>query len=391
LGLSIQLSFILIAVIAALLSVGGILRKKISWSWQDKTFSSRPSIWEGLLAFFIFEKTIWSFYSLAKLPIYFDDALNHWSGRGKALLSGTNWSWDSTSIYFMGDAFGHEQYPLFASIWRASNAALLGHHDHGLERVDGFIFWMIILIVTIHWITEVTGKRWLGLIGAVIIAGIPLQTWHATAGYAEIYIQAYLLLSIWCIMQKRYLLAGVCSAAMIWSKNEGLVIFVPCLIACLFIKLYLDKSTSVNDRLKSFFRYNLAWLVAIAPWLIFKVTKGLGFTIPTEQGIGYVEGALGKFAQAMFDSPSSSILWIFALLTMILCFKRIWQSNKLLPLAASCIILLLMMVFVFTSTGAYTFLENQMTIHRSLLQIAPPFIILICLALSENGFSSSSE
>jgi len=336
---------------------------------------------EGIIFLFIAEKAIWSLYSLSKLPVYFDDTLNHWSGRGKAFLDGSNWSWDPESIYFMGKAFGHEQYPLFASIWRAVNAALLGRHDAGLERVDGFILWLIILIVTTYWIKEYSGKLWVGLLGAAIIAGIPLQTWHATAGYAEIYIQAFLLLSLYAIFQNKYILAGLLSAAMIWSKNEGLVIFIPCIVSCLSVKLFLEKERLIKDRMKNFFLFNTTWILTMLPWIVFKLMKGVGFTIPTQEGLGYVEGALAKMGEAVYNSPSSSILWLFFTITIILCMKRIIKSNVLLPLAISCFILIVMMTFLFTSTGAYRFLANGLTIHRSLLQIAPPFVILAVLSL----------
>jgi len=391
LGLSVFHSFLIIAILAAGAVVYSFFFSNHEQKLTVALASRRPSFLEGIIFIFIAEKAIWSLYSLSKLPVYFDDTLNHWSGRGKALLDGVNWSWDPASIYFMGKAFGHEQYPLFASIWRAVNAALLGRHDAGLERVDGFILWMIILILTTYWIKEYSGKLWLGLLGAAIIAGIPLQTWHATAGYAEIYIQAYLLLGLYAIFQNKYILAGLLSAAMIWSKNEGLVIFVPCIISCLAVKLFLEKSRPIQNRTKDFFLFNATWIVTMLPWILFKLMKGVGFTIPTQQGLGYVEGAISKMATAVFNSPSSSILWLFFTITIIVCIKRIVKSKVLLPLAISCFILITMMTFIFTSTGAYRFLENQMTIHRSLLQIAPPFVILVVLCLIQKDKAQVSN
>ena len=382
-GFSVFQGFLVIAILAVGFFIYDLFVSKNKSDWNVDLAFKKPSILEGVILVFILEKTLWGLYNLANLPVYFDDALNHWSGRGKALLDGSNWSWDPTSIYFMGKAFGNEQYPLFASIWRATNAALLGRHDAGLERVDGFLLWLVLLIVTTYWIKHYTQKRWLGLLGAAIIAAIPLQTWHNTSGYVEVYIQAYLLLSLYCLFQNKYILAGLFSAAMIWSKNEGLVLFVPSVMACVAIKLYLEKSTPLSERTKCFLRYNLSWLLVIAPWIIFKLIKGIGFTIPSNQGLGYIDGAMSKMIGAIYNSPSSSILWMFFSIAIIFSMRRIVKSNTLLPLAIGCLILLAMMTFLFTSTGSYQFLENQSTIHRSLLQIAPPFVILCCLSLMQ--------
>jgi|GEM_PF-2896693 len=385
-GISIFIGFIVFALIGVGITIYNWKIRKSGWLWTDELLHNRPTIWESIIAILIIEKIAWSIYNLAYLPVYFDDALNHWAGRGKALLTGTNWSWDPESAYFMGKAFGHMEYPLFASIWRAVNAALLG-----IQRIDGFILSLVMAVTAIYWIFQKTNKRWLGLLSGYIILAMPLEAWHMSAGYAEIFIQAYLLITLWCIMNDRFLLAGLFSAAMIWSKNEGLILFVPCVIACLVIKLLLDNKKPIRDKLSAFVTYNISWVLAISPWLAFKLLNGVGLTIPGNSNIGYVEGALAKMATALFNSPSSSILWIFLVIGMIISIPRILKSRTLLPLAVACLILLAMMTFVFTSTNAYIFLENEMTIHRSLMQIAPAFIILVVMALGQNQLTSPTK
>lgn len=378
-GLSILASFILFSIIN--IGLFGVFYKKLNLSWSDKLLKGRVSIWEGLLLVFILEKLVWSIYSLIKLPVYFDDALNHWSGRGKALLYSVNWSWDPASPLFMGKAFGHEQYPLFASIWRATNTSIAGSPDGFIERVDGLLMWVIIVISIATWINEVSGKRWLGIVGASILSCLPLEAWHITAGYVEIYMQAYLILALWGIFNGKYVFAGLMTAALIWSKNEGLILFVPTLTLCLFFTLLLNRDLDLAKKAKLFANYKLTWIAIISPWILFKLFKGIGFTIPGNSDIGYVDGTLKLFGYAMFDNPSSSFFWAFILIGIIISSSRIIKDKKLLPIAAGAFTLLAMMLFVFTSTGAHVFLENQMTIHRSLLQIAPVFIVLVCLSL----------
>ncbi len=384
-GISILIGFIIFASLTLGHFLLNLKTLKQELSWRDPLLKKRLSVWEYLLLIFIGEKIAWSLYNLYRLPIYFDDALNHWSGRGKAMLTGVNWSWDPESIYFLGKAFGHMEYPLFISIWRAVNSALLGGGNGASERADGLIMAIFVAFTIMVWIFQRTGSRWLGLAGASIICAMPLQIWHMTAGYAELFIQAYLIFAMWSIMNDKYVLAGIFTAALIWSKNEGFIIFLPCLLLCISFRLLMDKETTISNKIKSFFKYNAAWLVAIAPWIIFKIINGVGFTIPGNKELGYVDGAMIKMAKAMFDAPSSSIFWIFIFISLVVGIRVIIKDRELFILTIGALFLLAMLTFVFTCTGAYIFLENQMTIHRSLMQIAPIFIVLVVITLGKGS------
>ena len=147
-GLSIGTSFILISVIALGSWFYHFLISTSKPTWRLKPSLKSMSVWEVPILLFIAEKIVWSLYSLAKFPVYFDQTLKDWSGRSKALLSTSNWSWEPDSINFVGHVFSLQDQPLFASIWRATNASFLGRHDPGLERVDGFIFWVIVIAIT---------------------------------------------------------------------------------------------------------------------------------------------------------------------------------------------------------------------------------------------------
>ena len=390
-GLSLQMGFILFGILSISCFALSYKKQIKGWIWDDPLFQGRLNFWEIVMLGVIAEKMIWSVINLSRLPLYFDDALNHWSGRGKALLYGVNWSWDPESVYFMGDLFGHEEYPLFLSIWRATNTTFLGQANGASERADSLIMAIFVLVTVLLWIQEKSGKRWLGLAGAMTIAALPLQAWHMTAGYAEIFIQSYLVLAFWSLFNRKYILAGIFAAALIWSKNEGLVLFMPSLALSLGIVLLSDQTLSFIDKIKKFSIFNLTWLLTISPWIVFKLALGVGFTTPTNQKIGYVDGALTKMAEALFTAPSSGIIWIFLFLAIILNALKIIRDKDFLALTIGSFIVLLMMTFVFTSTGAYIFLENQMTIHRSLLQITPAFVVLVALILGSSNPKTSLE
>ena len=384
-GLSIGTSFILISVIALGSWFYHFLISTSKPTWRLKPSLKSMSVWEVPILLFIAEKIVWSLYSLAKFPVYFDQTLKDWSGRSKALLSTSNWSWEPDSINFVGHVFSLQDQPLFASIWRATNASFLGRHDPGLERVDGFIFWVIVIAITYYWIREFTGKRWTGLLGAAIIAALPLQTWHATGGHTEIYVQAYLLLALFALHRNQYILAGLFSSAMIWSQNEGLIIFLPAFAGIILFKLILAKDYSLQLALKKLLVFSIAVIIPISPWILFKIKNGLSLTPSIYTITGYNEGALSKMCSAVFNSPSSSIFWIFCTITIIICIKRILKDRTQLFLSTSGIILILTITYFYTCAGAFQLLDNQLQIHRTLLQITPPFVILCCISLIQKG------
>ena len=374
-GFSILQSIIAVAILAIVNSFFQF--RKIEFSLKLSLSNPRLNILEWIVIGVILEKLLWSLFILVKMPIYFDDALNHWSGRGKALFYEVNWSWSPDSVYFLGKAFGHMEYPLLSPIWRAVNHALLGSPSNLTERIDGLIFWVISIVVLFTWIKNLTGTRWVALVGSCIFTMLPLETWHISAGYSEIIIQTYFLLTLWSISDDRYILGGIFTAAMIWSKNEGLIIFCPAATVYLIIHLLTKNELKNKQKIHRLLTYAAAWLIAIMPWLIFKWVNSVGFTVPSKQGIEYVDGSLGLFISSLFTAPSSTIFWIIAGLVIIIFLKRISHSKELIALSVTGIFLICALAFVFTCTGAYIFMENQTTIHRSLLQITPVFVILL--------------
>ncbi len=379
LGVSVLISFISFAVVSIGFFSCLFLRSK------GQVLPSRPEMrmptsWiEWISIVVIAEALIWTAFNIYKMPLYFDDALNHWSGRAKAILFDVNWSWVKDSVYFLGDPFGHPEYPLLIPFWRAANACMLSSPNNISDRVDGLLMFLITLITIYYWTLQITKSREAGFVAAAIVSSLPLQTWHATAGYAELHIQAFLLLSMWAVFNNRLVLAGLFTAGMIYSKNEGLIIYMPCVLSYVTLRLLLNRETDFHQKFRGLLKYNVTWIVPTAPWLVFKVWNNVGFTIPSEAGLGYMEGSIQMFFKMLLDAPASNLFWIAVIVILIATLRRIIDHKELRLLVFTGLLMMAMFIFIFTSTGAYVFMENQMTIHRSLLQIAP-FFVLICIS-----------
>lgn len=350
------------------------IKKAPFYAW-DKLIIKRPSPGISFLIFLISLKIGSVFYAALKLPLYFDDAMTHWSGRARVLFKKINWSIDPVNSNFLGKQFGNDEYPLFSVIWRSNTAIMNGSWNDIIAKADGPIFFLISLISSYYISKKLGAKTWVALSIVLIVSSIPLEFFHAFSGYSEITVQALILLFIISLLSKEWIMAGLMSCALAYTKNEGLLLYLPIfsfLIAWQILRLNFDFKTKI----KSFISYLLAAILLISPWLIFKYQNGIPFSAPVAVENYFHPGSVELFFNAIFNSASSSIYWIFCLFFITIRFSAVMKNHNLQMMGVLLLFTLSLYLYVFCFTGAYIFLINQMTIHRSLLQIAPVVILL---------------
>ncbi len=345
---------------------------------------------EIILLLFIFIKIVTVFLSWIRFPLYFDDAMTHWSGRGKALYGEINWSLDPESINFMGGQFGYDEYPLLSVIWRANGAWLNGGWSELISRADSFMFFLVLIYSVYHLTKFLTKQRWMALAASLLTCALPLQFAHAASGYSEIILQALGIMFLIALIKKEYMVAGLITSTAIFAKNEGLVLYLP-----LFFILVLWNIVASNKNTGSLFRNLLKFLLAsgvlILPWIIFKLVNDVPLTTPTQAEYYYHDGSLGLFFEAMFQSSSSSIYWSLIFILSAINIMRIIKDQNLKMILVLLLGLIIAYILIFCFTGANIFLVNQATIHRSLLQIAPIGIVLMTAGFSGVFENNSNE
>ena len=361
---------VMIVACAAAYFFGGRHRARFTWDGL-KWFE-----WLSVLA--IAETALFALWQLVRTPTYFDDALQHWSGRARALYGGINWSLDPHSPSFMGAQTGNNNYPLLAVVWRALSAKLAGGWNETLSRADGLIFFVVIVGTVWLAVRRFSNTPWLAAASAAVAATVPLHAWHAAAGYSDIAVEAFTVCSLAAILRKEWFLGGVLAAGSLWSKNDGLFLFLPGLVA----------AAALIDRRKlgSFF----AGLATIAPWLIFNEFYGLG-TTSGHAHLGWHSEAPGLLWNAIVGSGASSILWISVIACVIWRGAQMFRNEAGRGLLAAFAISFAAILFVFSCSDSFAFLKDQTTIHRTLMQFSGP-AILICaygLSLNLNPFRSS--
>ena len=209
-------------------------------------------------------------WQLFRTPTFFSDAIKQWSTQGRLIYSQINFSFKPDTAEFLGNKIKTlDEYPLQIPIWRANSAILNNGWDDFVSRSDGLLFFIVICGIVGSTMWMLTQKRWIALGAAFIIASLPLQVWHGAAGYADIAVEAFLVGAIACFIGKEFLICGILIAGAIWSKNDGLAIFFPGILAAVlsfhFFKKDIDFSKGVRG-VSLFF----AGMVTVIPWLIFQ-------------------------------------------------------------------------------------------------------------------------
>jgi hypothetical protein len=332
----------------------------------------KPKWYEWLLLAVAGEKVLFAMWQLLRTETYFDDALQHWSGRARELYGGVNWSIDPNSPFFLGDHIGSNAYPLGIPIWRAMSATLSGSWNEIASRADSVLFFVIVLGTTWLAIRRFANGRPLAAAAIAVLVALPLHAWHAAAGYADIGVEAFVVGALAALLRKEHFLAGLLLAGAVWTKSDGLVLYVPAFLpAVALIERF---------RWQKIARFLLG-LATVTPWLLYNQMHSLGFT--AGQGKFAWRAAAPKLLlKALTTSATSGFIWTFLIGAAIYLSWSMWKDSTGRGLIVGFGIVFGAILFTFTSTSAYEFLENEMTVHRVFMQFSGMTVIVVAYGAS---------
>jgi hypothetical protein len=334
---------------------------------------ARPVWYEWLLLGLVGEKILFASWQLVRTHTYFHDALMHWSGRARSLYGQVNWSLDPESPVFLAGHSGSSNYPLQTIIWRTLSAALNGGWNEAVSRADGLIFFIVIIGTIWAAVLGFSNARWLAAAAAFVISALPLHVWHAAAGYSDIAVEAFVVASLAALLRAEWFLGGVMAAGAAWSKNDALALYFPALLAA--VSMLQWRGETRNFEWRNVARF-LAGFATLSPWLIFNYIHGLGIT-PAGGELAWHSDAPGLFWEDVLKGPTSSILWISLLAFVIYAGTAMAKDQKGRALILAFGISLGGIFFVFSSTAAYTFLDDQSTIHRVMMQFSGMAVLVM--------------
>ena len=314
-------------------------------------------------------------------PLYPWDAWTQWSTKArvwfelKTLVPFVTVSeWLNATVpgaYF--DAAPH--YPSTVPLFQVWAALLIGRWDDALVNLPWWVSGVAFAIAFHGALAGLGFARLVALVGTAMVMSLPILNAHiALAGYAELSMAAYLTLGTLAAL--RFLRKR--SAA-----DAGLAILL--LVACAMVK-----------------NPGKVWIVVLLPGLAVAafpcwgrklagaafIAAAVAILVLTQSGVRILNYQLSAaFAMpwnALFDAYFSfgnwNLLWYCAVAAAVLGWRQL-LARDVAPL--TCIVaaglMFLFIGFAFTNAGAWV--EDQSTVNRATLHIAPVVVVWVLVVL----------
>ncbi len=341
-------------------TLGPLLRAQAG---AERPSALRPRWYELVVGAVAAEKAVFALALILFTPALFDDPLQIWLGKAKALYLGVNWSWNPKDLSFLGH--GASQYPLGLSLHRAVSAFLSGSWNDVAGRFDGVPFYFASLAVLWTGMARRTGSRAVAASCVVFFCAPPFLAWSMAVGNADFSLLAFSTGGALAALSGNAFAAGLLAAGACFMKNDGLALAVPGILTILFMTQPWKSNPRAAFRTMALFLPGFAFL---APWLIFKAVNGLG-AAPFAMTYGWHADTLQLLFETVILSPTHGVFWPLMLLCLL--GTAPWSLASADGRAATCgwLVCIAAFLFVFGYTNAYRFLVSQETVHRSALQL----------------------
>jgi hypothetical protein len=334
------------------------------------------------------------------VPTYWDDSFNNWNMRGKLFYhekaivleipGGNDVTQDSTGV---------SSYPMSLPLMKTWLSTLRGSWNESL--VNG---------IQVLWYLGIIGTLWYGLrrrlspaisaLGVYAFIALPLVLIHGVNPYAEVFVASHLLITLLCVTsaldattEKNVMgwlsLSGLSLGLLAFTKNEGMALYVPLVIASICWTLYaqtkagvLSQSQLKRTALKTF---ALAGLIII-PWLAFKYAHSLSFgngKAVSALSLSFSPRAIQSIWYQLSHEPNFLLLPLLLPVTVILAGGDRVRGSKALLIAFVLTALVLQWgIFVFV-TALATEAVKQTGLSRGMVHIAPVAVFVLVLLWEE--------
>lgn len=323
-----------------------------------------------ILTLLIIWKVFFVLFNTLSYPTYFDDALSTWDFKAKVIYTLAGLGSKGTAG-FLGGSMLH--YPPGTALFKAWLGLFTGMWSDRVAHLYPFTLYVAMLALFFSSLRRhVSGL--LSLLFCYMLASVPLLTLHASSGYVDFIVGFYLLCS--CLMLARWFQTGsdvflyltaILAAILAFTKNEGMVLFIPVIVVTFLIFLRFAR-ISKEDKTKKAAILGICLVLFTAPWLAVKIIYGLGFG-----GIGlefHPEALSAMLRMFFFDEGSFNVLWAAAIMLLIVNRKHL--TNKIfLSYFTPAVLSLLAITAVFVFTSGSQWVELKTTAGRTFLTAVP--------------------
>lgn len=330
-------------------------------------------------------------------PTYLDDTLDNWNLRGK--------------VYFVDQAMtlalpkedpvesvrSISSYPPMVPLIKAWLASLAGEWNEPLINAPHLAWFGIVLVLLYCSLRRATTIGWAAL-GTYALAALPLYVMHGTNPYADVFVSVHVFAAISLLYHAgrqsdtvrahAFLrLAGLAGALLPFTKNEGLLVFLPPLLLLAgwtLWRLSVRKILTRADLLRTLLWFALPLLAVAGPWLAFKWMNGMTFGNAkpfTSLGFGWQQGVVIAIVINTFFE--GNWLLLFPLLFALLALRWRAAFTRHLALTAYFAVIYFGQIFLYLFTGLAVEARMQTGYARGLVQLAPTIVLLATMLLWE--------
>jgi len=291
-----------------------------------------------------------------------------------------------------GRAFSHPEYPLgipFTELWLY---LWMGEpHQFWVKTIFG-VFYAVGAILLALLATRLSGRRWSGLLVAVLLPLVPFITsapGGVIVGYADfplsiVYLTGlgYLIVATAKDDSKALAIYGICLALLPWIKREGLILW----IVLVFVGFIASWKT------RKLFRFGMSLLpglVLIAAWQVYLASVHFvgtsDFSLPALATLSETAARIGPIGRLllveMFAQSDWSIFWLAAAVSIFYLVCRFRNMQSIVLIGATLIPLVLYCAtYLFSNWSSYT-AHVTSSLPRLLMQIVPTGLLAIATVL----------
>jgi len=350
-------------------------------------------IWAGV-------KILAGAIDLLSVPTYWDDSFNNWNMRGKMFFVTERIELTiPVGNQILQTEGGVSSYPPALPLVKTWLSDLRGSWEEPL--VNGVhLLWFLGLLGSFYLLLRRSFGRTVSLLGAALLASLPLLIIQGTNPYADVFLASHLFLSVACLLgagrsdtteelTSWLKLLGFTLGLLLFTKNEATVLYAPLLILLAFWLLLRKKRTGLITQQQ--FARSIGLIAIILgclalPWLAFKWLNGLTFG-NAKSISGMVMTFNPLVVQAIWYHVSHEPNWLLLPLVLplmlVLAGKRAWDPpTGLLTVFVVVSILGQFLLFIFIAPLA-TEAIMQTGLSRGLLHVAPVALLLVLLLVRQ--------
>jgi hypothetical protein len=345
----------------------------------------------SLLGFWILLKCAAGMTILMSDPAYNDDVFNNWNYRAKVLHH-------EEMLVINHENPGVTSYPPTVPMIKVWFALVNGEWN---DRLIAFMspLWYVLGIVLV-WCTlrRTSGRKW-ALLGAYMLASLPLFFIHGFTPYADLFVALHIgvallpvTLALGAETEERraaWLRIGALGTALLpMTKNEALLMHLPPILliaATAIVWSVLQGKLSLRAARSVILTYAVLIIAVLVPWLTYKWMNGLPFG--NAKGIGDIEIVWQEnVLRSLFITwilEANFLLLPGLLLALLIARFRTAFLSPAVTLTAFILIALLGIAGIFLFTGLATEALRQTGSARGIVQLLPVMVVLFTLLLRD--------